>query len=215
MNHKGFCLTVFLLVFFSICSTGIVSASVCGIDVYGLDVPNENTVVANIRNTGTEFDTIDYVIYINTNVAHSGKVGLGPGNSERIQISYIFDDPGETHYEIEMFASSECGAIDSESMVHVILDDSPEPPPVPPIIEVEKGCGIKVKKIETSSYLSGDETIHAVEVETKNTGDDTETVVVSIYVDDVLEGTETFNVEGATPTEIYFILRTWNPENTG
>ncbi len=93
-------------------------ASVCGVNVYALDVDG-NEIVGYIRNTGDTLEVIDYDIYVNDGVVKSGGFELDPDEARRIEHDYNF---GFNEYEIELVAEADCDADDSEVIFHNILE---------------------------------------------------------------------------------------------
>jgi len=116
-------IVLFSSLFYTLAFIPPASAWECGVDVYGLDVLYDNHVAADLRNTGSQTETITYRFLVNGRLAHVGALELAAGESEKVSFTHDFDvyqpRKPEQYYEIVFEAESECGAVDSDEMAHV------------------------------------------------------------------------------------------------
>lgn len=119
-NRLGFVLSIVImsLVAMLISTPVFASETSCGVDVYGLDVQGSK-VVGYIKNEGTGLQLINYSITVNDEAIRTGSFELEPSTTRKIEHTYTF---GHGEYVIELSAEAECGASDSESIIHNILE---------------------------------------------------------------------------------------------
>lgn len=91
----------------------------CSLDVFGLNV-EESVIVGNIKNTGAASENITFELFVNNEIVSVGSIPLEPEEVGMVSNEFSFP-PGE--YIITLEAASSCGAFDSETIEHVVLED--------------------------------------------------------------------------------------------
>lgn len=94
----------------------------CRIDVYDLDVENEEDIEFKIRNRGDDDEEVEYKIYVNGHRVKTGEIDIDEDDTESISFEYDdFDE--EDDYEIRVWARAGCGDTDEEEITYTILDE--------------------------------------------------------------------------------------------
>ncbi|RLJ10126.1 MAG: hypothetical protein DRP15_01080, partial [Candidatus Aenigmatarchaeota archaeon] len=88
----------------------------CGVDVYGLRVENDR-IKGYIANTGRSTEIIQYWFYVDDILVGSGTLTLGSGSSSEVTTPYDFV---QGNHEVKLKATSDCGAIDYQTMMYVV-----------------------------------------------------------------------------------------------
>jgi|GEM_PF-3940950 hypothetical protein len=101
-------------------AVGTVSAAGCGVDVYGLTVSADSRISANIKNLGNAVETIFYNFYVNgVSIIGDPEIRLNPGETKQISYAYSFS---AGVYDVGVSAISACGATDTETLKHTVLE---------------------------------------------------------------------------------------------
>jgi hypothetical protein len=92
----------------------------CGVDVYGLEILDNNKIRFRIRNTGSDEETITYKIYADGEQITEDDVTLDSDDWDSVQKNFDF---GTGDYTIKVRAIADCGESDSEIILHDVLGD--------------------------------------------------------------------------------------------
>jgi hypothetical protein len=94
----------------------------CRIDIYDLEVEDEEDIVFRIINRGDDDEEVRYKIYVDGDKVEDDEIDIDEDDSERIRFEYDDFDEGE-EYEIRIWARADCGDTDEEEVTYVILGD--------------------------------------------------------------------------------------------
>ncbi len=94
----------------------------CRIDIYDLEVEDQEDIRFRIRNRGDQDTEVEYRIYVNGDRVEEDDVYIDEGESERISFEYDDFDEDED-YEIRVWARADCGDTDEEEVEYDILGD--------------------------------------------------------------------------------------------
>ncbi len=133
----------------------------CRIEVYDLDVEDEEDITFRIRNRGDDDVEVEYKIYVDDDRVEHDEIDIDEEDSERIEFKYDDFEGGE-EYEIRVWAEADCGDTDEEEVTYTILDG--------------EDCRISIYDLD----VEGDEDIT---FRIRNRGDDDVEVEYRIYVD--------------------------------
>jgi hypothetical protein len=165
----------------------------CSVDVSNLEVTTDSNIRFWVRNTGANIQTVTYDIYIDGGLIQESSITLNPGEVEIIQKSYAF---GIGSFVVKAKATSQCGATDSESITHDVLNPCPTPSTCPGPQPQEQNPRVDSVRITPSDPEEGDDLTCRIEV-SDNDGD-LDKVRVKWFIEGDLEETRTIYVSGSS-----------------
>jgi hypothetical protein len=104
----------------------VVKMQGCGVDVSNLEIVDNSKIRFRIRNTAQGPEDIGYKVYVDGAVVAESSVALDSNELEILQTGYSF---GIGSFIVKVKATADCGAVDSESLIHQVLDPYPGPQP--------------------------------------------------------------------------------------
>ncbi len=148
----------------------------CGVTVTGLTV-NDDEIRALVSNVGDDSEHISYRIYVEDEIVKVGGFTIHDGHSRTVRYSFPFS--GYATYKVRVKASSDCGASDSETIYVTILNEavSSVPGAAPEV------CGLDLESLDYINQIRAGERA-AVTARARNTGSRTESLTLSLYLDD-------------------------------
>jgi len=169
----------------------IVEMQGCGVDVSNLEVVDNNKIRFRIRNTAQGSESISYQVLVDGAVVAQSSITLASNELEIIQAGYTF---GIGSYIVKVKATANCGAVDSESLIHQVLDPCPDQPSCPGPQPGNDDPVIDLVRISPSDPDDGDDLTCRVEV--SDDDGDLDRVQIKWLVDGFTERTRTIYVNG-------------------
>jgi hypothetical protein len=97
-------------------------AQECNIEMHGLNVPQNNHVIAFVKNLGDLTTSVSYRVFINGDLKHSGSATIAEDENLDIVYDYDFSEPGT--YYIKVDATASCGAYTEQALTRYIFEDT-------------------------------------------------------------------------------------------
>jgi len=94
----------------------------CRIEIYDLDIEDDEDITFGIRNRGDYDVEVEYRIYVDGDRVERDDIDIDEGDSERIEFRYYDFEEGET-YKIRVRAEADCGDTDEETETIIIGED--------------------------------------------------------------------------------------------
>jgi hypothetical protein len=92
----------------------------CGVDLFALQIEDNDRIRFSIRNTASGNENVNYKIYVDNAIIQNSQITLSPGETEVVHNDYDF---GRGNFVVKAKATADCGSTDSETIVHNVLDD--------------------------------------------------------------------------------------------
>jgi hypothetical protein len=153
---------------------------ICRIDIFDLEVEDEEDIEFRIKNTGGIDTDVTYKIYVDGDKVEEDNIFLEEEESQLVSFRYYDFEEGES-YDIRVRAEAECGDVDEEVIEFTLFGD----------------CNIDVFDLD----VENDEDI---EFKIRNKGDFDVDVDYIIFVNDDKEEEDTIRVDEGETERISF-----------
>jgi hypothetical protein len=99
----------------------------CGVDVFNMQIVDNDEIRFSIKNTGSGSVNVNYKIYVDEAVIQNSQITLSSGETEVVHNTYNF---GIGSFVVKAKAIANCGSTDSETVTHTALEDHHERPSI-------------------------------------------------------------------------------------